>query len=412
MITTTPQTPYFLIDQPTSAADNEIRITLRNLPRNKVVTVESATTGPYYCINAPLRDTGISWSCHAEYLADSSGDIDMRKAPAIGGDFTGLHPMGLLYCLIPGKQGKPAASPADIPGSGYTLHLRAQCDGVELCSVDIRREYLIKGSRSQRIEDPDYQGMLYLPSSSNPPAVIVLSGSEGGTAKAQNIAQLLCGHGFAALSVGYFGAGCPRSSLRRIPLETVERAARYLAGRGDIDAHRIGLYGRSKGAEMALAAAQRIPSIAAVVANSPSAQILEGLHGRLPARCSSWTWRGTELPYRKFGIRDVCGSRQRRSPEAAGCAIRAEDIKAPLLMFASTHDEIWTAFSSMTELTERRLRNHVELPTVSVPCTSVGHMLTVPWLPNPRYPAADRHTNAAETARAWNTMIDFLNENL
>lgn len=255
--------------------------------------------------------------------------------------------------------------------------------------------------------------MLYHPGTAKAPAVMVLSGSEGGSTKAQNIAEMLCSHGFASLAIAYFRAEGLPENLQRIPLEIVERALQYLSHREDVDAEHIGLYGRSKGAEMALAAAQRIPGIAAVVANSPSAQVLEGLNGHMPSRSSSWTWRGKELAYRKFGVQDLLN----RNPSNNSCqhrvlatlpySIESENINAPLLMFASTHDEVWPALDSMRTLSERRILNHVAHPTIVVPCTSVGHMLTIPWMPNPRYPSENQHQNTQKCARAWETTLSF-----
>lgn len=220
------------------------------------------------------------------------------------------HPRNPEYC-------------ENLPPEHSEFRLRAWCDGAVLCETKLRRRNLPQGASCELIDDPDYRGMLYVPNNlsvsrtAQGPAVIVLSGSDGGIAKAQNIAQLLCGHGFAAMAVEYFGLEGLPDNLNAIPLEIVEKAAWFLARRNDVDSRRIGLYGRSKGAEMALAAAQRVPLIHAVVANSPSCQIMEGLRGALPSRSSSWTWRGEELPYRRFGIRDLADRLARRVTTAA-----------------------------------------------------------------------------------------------
>ena len=418
MSATNDDRPYIQVDHSTSPADQEILISLHHLPPNRLITMEAQTSTPYYCINVPVQQSGLPWRAQAQYLSDNEGTIDMRTDPSLSGSFTGLHPMGLLYCLSPVQNAAPRTPQSPLPARGFTLHLRAMHEGAVLCDKEIRRNYLTEQSRVISVQGQDYRGVLYHPGGIKAPAIMVLSGSEGGSDKARNIAQMLCSHGFAALAIGYFHAEGLAENLDGIALEIVERALEYLSRRDDIDAGHIGLYGRSKGAEMALAAAQRIPGIAAVVANSPSAQVLEGIKGRMPSRGSSWTWRGKELAYRKFGIRDLLkrnpssDSLHHPASTALPYAIESENIKAPLLMFASTRDEIWPAFASMRALSERRVAHDIDYPTIAVPCTSVGHMLTIPWMPNPRYPSALWHTNAQECARAWKTTLEFFGVHL
>jgi hypothetical protein len=81
-------------------------------------------------------------------------------------------------------------------------------------------------------------------------------------------------------------------------------------------------------------------------------------------------------------------------------------------MLASTHDEIWPALPSALALARRRENGHATFATRIMPCSSVGHMLTLPWLPNPRYPVAARHDNAIETYRMWQATVDFFSKQL
>ena len=85
------------------------------------------------------------------------------------------------------------------------------------------------------------------------PALIIVSGSEGRIEKAQNIAQLLSSRGYICLAIAYFGLeGLPKH-LKRIPLECLVEAKSYLRQYPQVDSERIGIYGRSKGAELVLA---------------------------------------------------------------------------------------------------------------------------------------------------------------
>ncbi len=118
-----------------------------------------------------------------------------------------------------------------------------------------------------------------------PPVVIVLGGSEGGDGAARTKAPLFVAAGCAVLGLPYYSPaygsqpqqvpGLPKAFVD-IPLDLVERARDWLRARGDVDGQRIGLYGVSKGAELALAAAARIDGLAAVAAIVPSDVVWEG----------------------------------------------------------------------------------------------------------------------------------------
>ena len=102
------------------------------------------------------------------------------------------------------------------------------------------------------------------------PALIIVSGSEGRIEKAQNIAQLLSSRGYICLAVAYFGLeGLPKH-LERIPLECLMEAKDYLRQHPQVDSEKIGLYGRSKGAELVLAEESIFNDVQCLVLNSPS----------------------------------------------------------------------------------------------------------------------------------------------
>ena len=94
--------------------------------------------------------------------------------------------------------------------------------------------------------------MFYEEDKNKKPAIIVLSGSDGGIEKAQNIAMMLSNHGFVTLAISYFGMNNQKSSLDRIPLENIEEALKYIQKLTFVDPAKIGIYGRSKGAEYSL----------------------------------------------------------------------------------------------------------------------------------------------------------------
>ena len=73
--------------------DEPVRIIVRGLAPGQPVT-----------LRASLRDEkGALFRAHARYCADAAGLLDLERAPALGGSFTGLEPMGLFWAMEPEK---------------------------------------------------------------------------------------------------------------------------------------------------------------------------------------------------------------------------------------------------------------------------------------------------------------------
>lgn len=73
--------------------DEPVRIVVRGLAPEQPVT-----------LRASLRDEKDSlFQAHARYRADARGELDLARAPALGGSFAGLEPMGLIWALEPEK---------------------------------------------------------------------------------------------------------------------------------------------------------------------------------------------------------------------------------------------------------------------------------------------------------------------
>ena len=73
--------------------DERVHITVSGLAPRQPVT-----------LRASLRDEkGALFRAHARYCADAAGLLDLERAPALGGSFAGLEPMGLFWALEPEK---------------------------------------------------------------------------------------------------------------------------------------------------------------------------------------------------------------------------------------------------------------------------------------------------------------------
>jgi len=196
------------------------------------------------------------------------------------------------------------------------------------------------------------------------PGLLLLGGSEGGLSEAMRQPALeLQTAGFSVLTPSYFGAPDEPKRLERVPLETFDRALRWLRARSEVDPARVGIGGISKGAEAALVVATRHPEIRAVVVGAPSSVIWPGIRwGKLKAD-SSWTLAGRPLPFLPYGpfklrvlFGDI-GALYREGVERLGqhqdAVIPVEKITAPILVVCGEQDTLWPSCPMARQIKER-----------------------------------------------------------
>ena len=243
------------------------------------------------------------------------------------------------------------------------------------------------------VEHDGFHGFLHEPPSGSGQAVrfagkalIVLGGSEGNENIPRNLGARFACEGLTALGLCYWNAPGLPGELVEVPVESVERACRFLLGRGY---GRVGVYGISKGGELALLAASLIPELTCAVALSPVDHVMPGITGsgsmatKAVSDRSSWTWRGAPLPCAPGGkrlpyvgiMRRLIAERQldmrfvyERILEGAGeeSAIKVEHINGPVLLISPGHDTMWPSDEACRRIELRlRVQGHAD---------KVGHL--------------------------------------
>ena len=159
----------------------------------------------------------------------------------------------------------------------------------------------------------------------------------------------------------------------------------------------MAIVGPSKGAELALLAAAYFPSaVGAVVAYAPSSVVFAGIGGAAGRRRSSWTYRGTPVPFVPYpaamkpglGLRGVSFAPIYRaalenSAAADAAAIRIEHSDAPMLLISGDRDQMWPS-SMMAERLIARLVQAGKSDQVShLRFPDAGHSF-FPWRPDIR----------------------------
>ncbi len=260
-----------------------------------------------------------------------------------------------------------------------------------------------------------FEGILYPGNGRKDKVLIVLSGSNGGMAITEQEAAFYHGNGVPALALALFRTQQTPKELSRVPVEYVENAIAFLIAQGY---EQIGIDGTSKGSEMALVAASLFPELSCVIARVPSHFVSEGLSGngknKAPSGTSCWSYHGKELPYapyrsRTFNILQmfmrekelhiISFNRDKDvKPEAV---IPIENMKAPVLILSSEHDEVWPSFESATYMENKLTAIDYPYPHKHVSYAHMSHavLTKLPWIYKIAFKSERRHPGACRKDR-------------
>jgi dienelactone hydrolase len=252
------------------------------------------------------------------------------------------------------------------------------------------------------------------------PALLILGGSEGGTAGVRRLAAPFAAQGYAVLALSYFGAEGLPQNLDQIPLEYFATGLRWLAARREVDDTRIGVFGISKGGEAALLVASRNPQIRATVAGVPSNVAWQGIIRPAWDNRSSWSEGGRPLPYLSYdfshGFSSILAlyegalATAAQHPEAE---IPVERINGPVLLISGRADRLWPS-SAMSDAVVARLRAHnFRFPVQHLAFADAGHAAASPPSLGQNSAGPDSFVggteagNATARAESWRATLCF-----
>jgi dienelactone hydrolase len=404
--------PRIEIASGTGMIDEKPEIWLRGCAPDSKVTVTAET----------VDDKDRRWRSEVSYHTDPEGSLEIAPAISGGGIVTSLRPV-------------------DNPGGPVPLFVKKTTDPVVVDILataengDSARASLnlqvFDDATTERVEvrEGPVQGTLFRPKGEGPfPVVIWIGGSEGWFTEPRP--ALLASHGIATFSVAYFGREPLPAALCEVPLEFFDRAVDRLSADPAVDTGRMGIYGYSKGGELALLLASRDERIRAVAAYSPSSHVWQSPKPGQPK--SSWTADGAPLPFmpmhlsamkilklisrRPVAFREAYEKGMEVHPEKKKEArIPVEKIRGPVLLVSGTEDAVWPA-GRMADSVEAILSvdggdvTHLNYP-------GAGHMTTLPGLPAPEalddliFGGSSEITSRA-LEEAWPKMVAFFTKNL
>lgn len=376
---------------------------------------------------ARLPSTVHAWG---DFVADSEGRIALATAQPLRGTYDDPDPLGLIWS---GKLSQPLPNglAPDLMSSN-TLKLAVYDGSRLLASLDIALVAARNGLTNMRVHESGLDGYFAAPAGRKNPVVIVLHGSEGGSpAKAEAEARRFAARGFAALALNYFTQpyeaidGVP-TDLANIAVEQIDRARGWLARRPEADVKGIGLYGTSKGAELALVAAATYRWIDAVVACVPSDIVWEGggAQSKTGPRPSSWRVAGKPVPFVRLLPFDAKTNKWKTNSERylESRAIYARDVpaatikvnrsRASFLLLSGGRDEVWASAAmsraiaaklpkGRAKVIDHPLAGHQICGTGQFPPYLYGRDRTEVWASSPR-------AEGTAAAANWRTTVDFL----
>jgi nucleolar protein 56 len=212
---------------------------------------------------------------------------------------------------------------------------------------------------------PGFPGSkIYKPGSLPAPGIVMLHGSEGGSAPyIQSFASEIARAGFVVVTLCWFGCTGKPDKILDIPLESVVDIGQYLKASPDVAGGKVGLFGWSRGAELSLlvtslvgttpfqAVAVHAPSDTVVAAFDPATENNPPNYGAIPETdpqsgqtipAPAWTWRGQPLhgePKFDFSV--------------PGPTIAVTQYSAPVYVSQGENDEVWSVTRGRHVVAER-----------------------------------------------------------
>lgn len=236
-----------------------------------------------------------------------------------------------------------------------------------------------------RMRTDRFHGELFRPDQDEYPGKVLIcfSGSDGKFELSRRLAAVFQLHGLTALALAYVREDGLPDGFYHVPIDPLEAAAGRMH---DMGYEKVGLWGISKGAELALTAGSLLPGLVnGVAAVSPMSTVCQGFSmagGISIMPGSSWCFHGEEVPYTPFGmdkfplgqvLRNSIRAREPvmydlylplvKNPNPAA-VIQAEKITGPVLLISSQMDTMWpsgpAAEQIMQRLEEQRFPYHFQ----------------------------------------------------
>ncbi|XP_061335200.1 acyl-coenzyme A amino acid N-acyltransferase 1-like isoform X2 [Pezoporus flaviventris] len=395
-----------------SLADRPVRVLVRGLSPCQLIT-----------LRAWLRDEqGERFQARAFFRADAKGEVDPGYQPALGGTYSGLSPMGLLWSLQPDTPFRRLLK-RDVTGSPFRIHVEA-FDGVllldgprhpPLASCEAERWFVGAGVRRVPIREGRVRGALFLPPGPGPfPGVVDLFGGAGGLIEFR--AGLLASRGFAVLALAFFAYEDLPRTMALLDLDYFEEATALLLRHPKVRGPGLGVIGVSKGAEVALAMASFLPAVLATV----------WINGTVFLHGNPLVYKDLRIPALPYGIERVLIAdmgaldssavfSHPQHPDPGSSAIPVERIRGKVLFVVgeadrSLNSKLYAALAvaRMPPARARILSYPGAGHLIEPPCSPLCSVSCLKGSPRPLLWGGEAKAHARAQEHSWEEIIRFL----
>ncbi|XP_008582229.1 PREDICTED: acyl-coenzyme A thioesterase 4 [Galeopterus variegatus] len=398
-----------------SCWDEPVRITVRGLAPEQPVT-----------LRASLRDEkGALFRAHARYRADAGGELDLARAPALGGSFAGLEPMGLFWALEPDKPfwrflKRDVRTPFVVELEVLDGH---EPEAGRLLGRAVHESHFLRpGVRREPVRAGRVRGSLFLPPGPGPfPGIIDIFGLGGGLLEYR--ASLLAGHGFATLALAYYDFEDLPKELSSLHLDYFEEALSYMLQHPQVKGPGIGLLGISLGADICLSMASFLKNVSATVSINGSG--FSGNHA-IHYKQTSILPLGHDLRRIKVAFSGILDIVDMRNDIIGGyenpSMIPLEKAQGPILFIVGQDDRNWKS-ELYAQIASERLQAHGKKKPQIISYPGTGHYIEPPYFPmcpaslhqvvnKPVIWGGEPRAHSKAQIDAWKQILSFFCEHL
>nr|XP_040026570.1 acyl-coenzyme A thioesterase 1-like [Gasterosteus aculeatus aculeatus]XP_040026571.1 acyl-coenzyme A thioesterase 1-like [Gasterosteus aculeatus aculeatus]XP_040026572.1 acyl-coenzyme A thioesterase 1-like [Gasterosteus aculeatus aculeatus] len=399
--------------------DEPVQVKVAGLRSRQMVTLRARSTD----------EKGVVFSSSATFRADGSGQIDLERDPSLGGTYTGVEPMGLLWSMRTDAlhmkfQRTKSLNPHVVKISVHEEEEEEERDEEGRMLAESTNERLLIGDGVIRrtVREGNIRGVLFTPAGEGPfPAVLDLYTGGGLSEKRPS---LLASRGFVVLTVALYGHSDMPRNIREVHLDYLEEAVEFLKKQYKVGGKGVGVISLSKSGDLALSMASYLQGVEAVVwINGCSANTILPLYYKksqiLPALMVDLS-KLIPTESEAFNTKKVMNDPRAEENEAT--LIPVERAEGRLLFVAAEDDLNWDSKAYVDMMVER-LQRHGKDNFEIVCYPGAGHYLEPPYGPycpssfhsvvgGPVLWGGEARSHAAAEVHLWKKIQEFFRTHL
>nr|XP_040026565.1 acyl-coenzyme A thioesterase 1-like [Gasterosteus aculeatus aculeatus] len=397
--------------------DEPVQVKVAGLRSGQMVTLRARSTD----------EKGVVFSSSATFRADGSGQIDLERDPSLGGTYTGIEPMGLLWSMRPDALHKRFQRTKSLNPHVVKIFVHEQKEGDEegrmLAEATNERLLIGDGVIRRTVREGNIRGVLFTPPGEGPfPAVLDLYTSGGGLSEKRP--SLLASRGFVVLTVALYGQSDMTRNIREIHLDYLAEAVEFLKKQYKVASKGVGVISISKSGDLALSMASYLQGVEAVVwINGCSANTILPLYYKksqiLPALMVDLS-KLIPTESEAFNSKKVLNDPLAQENEAT--LIPVERAEGRLLFVVSEDDLNWDSKAYVDMMVERLQRHRKD--NFEIVCyPGAGHCLEPPYGPycpsslhavvgSPVLLGGEAWSHAAAEVHLWEKIQEFFRTHL